>query len=291
MTNVFSKRLVGAVGAVALTGGALGVVAPAQAVTDPMTYTCTSLAFTGAKQFTMVADTDAPRRIAYGETVAPTATATITVPEDVTTSIRDVGMAKKVDGKADVAASVDGSSRPWTLAVPQTSVPPNGALTLFGTGSAGEFAGTKVGTIYDVAVRDFTATLNLYNANGTPATPPTAQVTCLLDPGQNAAVDTVKVVKDQTTPAVKLLQTRQGAKAKVKVSVTAEHGLTPKGRIKAKLLRNGKVLQVKLLSLREGQRKVTFIRLKDKGGYAVKAKYFVNQNFKGSSTTVSFTID
>jgi len=56
MTNVFSKRLVGAVGAVALTGGALGVVAPAQAVTASLTYTCTSLAFTGAKPFTMVAD-------------------------------------------------------------------------------------------------------------------------------------------------------------------------------------------------------------------------------------------
>ena len=99
----------GAVGAVALTCGALGVVAPAQAVTASPTYTCTSLAFTGARQFTMVADTDAPRRMAYGETVTPTATATITVPEDVTTSIRGVGRQRQRQGHARDAADGPGS--------------------------------------------------------------------------------------------------------------------------------------------------------------------------------------
>lgn len=290
MTFVISKRLVGAFGAVALTGGTLGVVAPAQAVTPSLTYTCTSPVFTGPKQLTMVADTDAPQRIAFGETVTPTATGAITVPEDVTATIRDTVMAKKVDGKADVAAKVDGNARPWTLTVPQTNVPPTGALTLVGTGSAGDFTGNKVGNIYDIAVGDFTATLNLYNANGTPSTPPTAQITCVLDPGQNAAVGTVKVVKDKTTSAVTPKQTRKGAKAKVTVTVASEHGETPQGKIKAKLLRNGEVLQAKVLSLRDGQRKVTFIRLEDKGNYAVKAKYVGNQNFKGSSTKEKFTV-
>lgn len=290
MTSVISKRLVGTVGAVALAGGTLGVVAPALAVTPSLAYTCTSLAFAGPKQFTMVADTDAPRRIAYGETVSPTATGTITVPEDVTTAIRDTLLAKKVDGKADVVASVDGNARPWALVVPQTNVPPNGTLTVVGTGTAGDFTGSKVGTIYDIAVGDFAATLNLYNANGTPSTPPSALVTCVQNPGQNAAVDTVKVVKDATTTAVTPRQFRKGAKAKATVKVVAEHGQTPRGRIKAKLVRNGNVLQAKVLSLREGQRRVSFIRLKNKGTYTVKAKYVGNQNFKGSSAKETATV-
>ena len=147
-----------------------------------------------------MADTDAPGKIAYGETVTPTATGTITFPEDVTTTLRDGVGAKKVDGKADVAATVDGVATPWTLAVPQTNVPPNGSLVLTGTGPAGTFTGTEVGTVYDIAVGNFTATINNYQANGTPTTIlPTAVVPCVLNPGQNAAVDTIKVVKDATT--------------------------------------------------------------------------------------------
>ena len=40
MTFRNRTRLVGAVGAVALTGGVLGVVAPAQAATGTLAYTC-----------------------------------------------------------------------------------------------------------------------------------------------------------------------------------------------------------------------------------------------------------
>ena len=140
-----SNRLVGAAGAVALAAGTLGVMAPADAATGTLTYTC-AVPTLGDQQFTMVADTDAPKKIAYGETVAPTTTGTVTVPENVTTFVRDGIGAKKVDGKADVASTVDGSAGRWTLAVPRTNVPPNGAMALVGTGPAGTFEGKKVGT-------------------------------------------------------------------------------------------------------------------------------------------------
>ena len=102
MTNVFGQ---------APGGSRRGCRPDLQAVTASPTYTCTSLAFTGARQFTMVADTDAPRRMAYGETVTPTATATITVPEDVTTSIRDVGRQRQRQGHARDAADGPGLLR------------------------------------------------------------------------------------------------------------------------------------------------------------------------------------
>jgi hypothetical protein len=285
-----NPRLLGALGALALTGGALGVVAPASAATGTLAYTCT-VPVSGAKPFTAVADTDAPGKIAYGETVTPTATGTITFPEDVTTTLRDTVGAKKVDGKADVAATVDGVATPWTLAVPQTNVPPNGSLVLTGTGPAGTFTGTKVGTVFDIAVGNFTATINNYQANGTPTTTlPTAVVPCVLNPGQNAAVDTIKVVKDVTTTTVKAPDISKGEQARAKVKVVSDHGQTAKGKIKAKLVRNGKVMVTKLVSLQEGKRKVKFVSHTKTGNYSVKVKYVGNENFKGSSSKDAFTV-
>jgi len=285
-----NSRVLGALGALALAGGALGVVAPSSAATGTLAYTCT-VPVSGAKPFTAVADTDAPGKIAYGETVTPTVTASITFPEDVTTTLRDTVGAKKVDGKADVAATVDGVATPWTLAVPQTNVPPNGALVLTGTGPAGTFTGTKVGSVYDLAVGNFTATINNYQANGTPTTTlPTAVVPCVLNAGQNAALDTIKVVKDVTTTTVKAPDISKGEQARAKVKVVSDHGQTAKGKIKAKLVRNGNVIVTKLVSLQEGKRKVKFVTLTKTGNYSVKVKYVGNQNFKGSSSTDAFTV-
>ncbi len=291
MSVVLNTRLIAAAGALALSGTALGVVAPANAATGTLTYTCTVPA-SGAKQFTAVADTDAPAKIAYGESVTPTATGTITFPEDVTATHRDGVGAKKVDGKADVAVTVDGAATsPWSLAVPQTNVPPNGSLVLTGTGPAGTFTGTEVGTVYDIAVGNFTATINNYQANGTPtAILPTAVVPCVLNPGQNAAVDTIKVVKDATTTTVKAPDLSKGEQARAKVKVASDHGQTAKGKIKAKLVRNGNVVVAKVLSLKDGKRQVKFVTLAKTGTYSVKVKYVGNQNFKGSSAKDSFTV-
>lgn len=282
------KRLAGAAGAVALAAGTLGVVAPADAASGTLAYTCPVLG--EPKQLTMVADTDAPKKIAFGETIAPTATGTVTVPEDVTTTIRDVLMGKKLDGKADVAATVDGAPTPWVLAVPQTNVPPNGPMTLVGTGPAGSFVGTKVGKVYDVAVGNFSATLNFYLANGQPATVPQSTIVCTQNPGQHPAVDTIAVVKDKTTTRATAKDIRKGAKAKAKVRVTSEHGTTPKGKIKAKLVRNGKVWQTKVLTLQDGARKVTFQRIHVKGAFKIRVKYVGRESWKGSRAVDPFTV-
>ena len=276
-----SSRLVGAAGAVALAAGTLGVMAPTDAATGTLTYTC-AVPGLGDQPFTMVADTDAPKKIAYGETVAPTTTGTVTVPENVTTFVRDANGAKKVDGKADVASTVDGSASPWALTVPRTNVPPNGGMALVGKGPTGTFEGKKVGSVYDIAVGNFTATMNFYEANDTPSVPPSAQIPCTLNPGQHAAVDTIAVVKDATTTGATAPDISKGAKAQARVLVGSEHGTTPKGKIKAKLVRNGKIWQTKILTLREGARTVTFQRIRVKGNFKVRVKYVGRESWKGS---------
>jgi hypothetical protein len=103
-------------------------------------------------------------------------------------------------------------------------------------------------------------------------------------------VDTIKVVKDKTTTTVMPRQMRLGAKVKAKIKVVAEHGETVKGRVKAKLFRNGNWIQTKQVYLRDGKRKVSFIRAKRPGSYKVVGKYVGHQNFRGSRGTVTFRI-
>ena len=289
MTVRLPARVIAAVGALALTGAALAVLAPAGAASVTLTYTCTVAG--AAKQFTVVADTDAPATIAYGETITPTASGTITVPEDVVTTARDGG-AKKLDGKADVAATVSGAARPMTLTAKQTNVPNSGPMQIEVSGPAGSFVGAAAGTTYAVAVGDFTATLNLYEANGTALPAPLSPqvVPCLLNSGQNPAVDTITVVKDATTTAVAARDIAAHHRPKAKVTVTAEHGSVPQGSIRAKLVRKGKVLQTKVLGLRDGARAVRFAPVAKTGDYTVKVRYRGGANWTGDRETVTFTV-
>ncbi len=289
MTLHLPARVAAAAGSLALTGAALVVLAPAGAVSGTLTYTCTVLG--AAKQFTVVADTDAPATIAYGETITPTASGTITIPEDVVTTARDGG-AKKVDGKADVAATVSGTPRPLTLTLPQTNVPPNGAMALEVEGPAGTFAGSVVGTAYAVSLGDFTATLNLYEANGTPLPAPLSPqvIPCVLDAGHNPYVDTITVVRDTTTVSVAARDIAPNRRPKAKVSVVATHGSVPAGTIKAKLLRKGKVVQTKVLGLRDGARKVRFRQVAKTGDYTVRVRYQGGENWTGDRETDTFTV-
>jgi hypothetical protein len=290
MTSRTRTRLTAATGVAALTAGlttGLVLATPAQAATGTLTYTCTILG--QPQQVTVVADTDAPKKIAYGETITPGATGTITIPEAVADQARLAG-AKKADGKADVAATVDGTARPLTLAVPSTNIPPNGPLVLEAAGPAGSFVGAKVGNVYDIAVGNFTTLLNLYEANGTAIAGSPQTIPCVQNPGQNAAVDTIKVVKDKTTTTVKARDIKKGSKAKAKVKVATEHGTTAKGKVKVKLIRDGDVWQTKVLSLRDGVRKVKFQRILIKGNFKIKAKYVGRESWKGSRGVDTFTV-
>ena len=280
MTLARNTRLLGAATVVALTAGALGVVAPAAATSAPLAYTCAVLGQT--RTFTMVADLDAPPTIAFGETIAANAIGTLTVPEDVTAAIRSDLAARRVDGKADVNAAVSGTSRPWTLVFPATDVPAAGPMTLIGVGTAGNYAATKVGTTYDVVAGHFTAVLNFYNAAGAPTSPvPSTSVSCSLNAGQTGAVDTIEVVKDTTTTKVKGRDRAPGVKPRVKVKVKTAHGRRAKGEVRVKILRKGDKVRTSIVTLEKGHARVPLAGLS--GSYVVRAKYLGTGRFKGSS--------
>ena len=197
-----------------------------------------------------------------------------------------------MDGKADVAATVSGEARPMTLTAKQTNVPNSGPMQIEVSGPAGSFVGAAAGTTYAVAVGDFTATLNLYEANGTPLPSPMSPqvIPCVLNAGQSPAVDTITVVKDTTTTSVIARDITANHRPKAKVTVTAEHGSVPQGSIKAKLLRKGKVLQTKVLCLRDGARKVRFAPVAKTGDYTVKVRYQGGANWTGDRETDTFTV-
>lgn len=280
MTLVRNLRLLGAATALALAGGALGVVSPAVAASAPLAYTCAVLG--QSRTFTLVADLDAPPTIGFGETVTPTAIGTLTLPEDVTAAIRSDLGARRVDGRADVSTVISGTPRPWTLVFPPTDVPPAGAMTLTGVGTGGEYPGVKVGTIYDVWVGSFTAVLNFTNAAGAPTSPvPSTSLSCTMNAGQSGAVDTITVVKDQTTTKVKGRDRAPGVKPRVKIKVAAAHGHRAKGEVRVKILRKGEKVRTTVIGLQKGRARVSLDGLS--GSYVVRAKYLGSGRFKGSS--------
>ena len=76
------------------------------------------------------------------------------------------------------------------------------------------------------------------------------------------------------------------------MTVDSEHGSDPKGKIKAKLVRNGKVWQTKVLTLRDGARKVTFAAgPRDQGDYTVRVKYVGARAGRAPAAVDAFTVE
>ena len=280
---------VGAVTTAVLVGAALALVAPATAASGPLAYTCSVLG--NSRGFTVLADTDAPLRLPFGATVAANAAVRITVPEDVTTAFRDVFGVRKIDGTADVAATVDGAATPWSLPIARVDLPASGPLTLDAYGAGGSFVGSKVGTVHRVATGNLTATLAFYDANGLPLSPVRGTaVVCTLNAGQDAAVDAVEVVKDRTATKVRARDISRGDKPKARITITSEHGKRPKGTVRVALRRKGTELRSKKVALERGTATVKFARLTDKGRYAVEVKYLKHKNFRRSKTKDAFRV-
>lgn len=282
------RRRVGAATTAVLVGMGLGLVAPAAATSGALAYTCSVLG--NSRQFSVMADTDAPVRLAFGATVAANAAVRITVPEDVRAAFRLFGV-RKIDGTADLAAAVDGAATPWSLPIGRVDVPDSGPMTLDGYGAGSPFTGSKVGTVHQVAMGNLTATLAFYDANGAPASPVSGEtVECTLDDGQDPAVDAVKVVKDRTATRVRARGISRGDRPKARIRIAAEHGKRPKGTVRVALRRKGDELRSRKVPLERGTATVKFTRLRDPGRYAVEVKYLKHKNFRRSKTRDAFRV-
>ena len=166
-----------------------------------------------------------------------------------------------MDGKADVAATVNGAPRPMTLtAAKQTNVPNSGRDADRGLRPGRVVRRAAAGTAYAVAVGDFTATLNLYEANGTPCPRPCRRRSsrAYSTPGRTPAVDTITVVKDATTRERRGPRHRAHHRPKAKVTVSPSTEASPRARSRPSCSARARSLQTKVLGLRDGARKVRF---------------------------------
>lgn len=287
-TPGFGLRKVAAASAVAVATAGLSVatLAPAaQAESDQLTYTCT-VPVLGDKTFTVVADTNAPARLASGKKVRPKVTATVTIPEDVVGLIHGVLGARSVDGTAVVDTVVNGATKQVEMTVPSTEVPASGPLEIVATGTGDALRAGKAGSRITMLSGGFSSLLSFKKEDGSTALD--ADVPCTLDEGQDATVDTIKVVKapSKTRATVKFRK----AKKVLAYKTTVRSSAKVTGKVRLVIKRNGKkVRSVKVKLNKRGVAKYNLKRVK-KGKYVATAKYLGNSNAKKSSDKVKVRV-
>ncbi len=266
--------------ATSVSAAAQGADGVAPAATAPLAYTCQVLGQT--RTFTVVGDTDAPRRLAFGETVAATVSFAVTLPEDVTATIRDDLRAAAVDGPATVAGRIGKADGGWDLGFVRASVPATGPMTLVTSLPVGTFSGNKMGRSWRIRTGDLNATLLFYRADGQPTSPiPSAAVSCAMPTDQRSLIRKVTVVKDTTTTTVVGKDTAVGSRGRAKIKVASTHGRTPKGEVRVKLFHRGDLVSERVLDLEKGKAKLRTRRLEERG-WSVTAKYAGSDTFRGS---------
>jgi hypothetical protein len=232
--------------------------------------------------FTVVGDTDAPRRLSFGETVAAIVSFSVTLPEDVTATIRDDLRATGVDGPATVAGRIGKADDGWALGFVRTPVPAAGPMTLRTSIPVATFSGDKIGRTWRIRTGDLAATLLFYRADGQPTSPiPSAAVSCTMPTDQRSMIQKVTVVKDTTTTTVIGKDTAVGSRGRAKIKVASMHGRTPRGEVLVKLFHRGDLVSKRVLPLEKGKAKLKTRRL-DERGWSVRAKYVGSDKFRGS---------
>jgi hypothetical protein len=182
-----------------LAGGA------AQAASAPLTYHCTTSPNLGEYDFGAVVDTNAPATLGAGMTTPITVTSDVTIPDALTTTLRDTLHVATVEGASQSVGTVDGVARLSTLTIPKTPVPAAGTMHVIGTGSGGSITAGAVGSSILLGAGNFTAKLTGRDTASNIVVPETT-FTCSLTPptGQNLLVDTVNVVQTSTTTQVEV---------------------------------------------------------------------------------------
>ena len=253
---------------------------PAGAVGSTLPYTCQVLGQT--RTFSAGLDTDAPTRLAYAQTAPTWISLTLTLPEDVTATIRDDLRAATVEGTASVAGKVGKKQTPWAFTFPRTTVPPTGSLVLIGSVPSVTFTGRKIDRMWRIRAGDLATSLRFYRADGQPTSPiPAANVACALPAGQAPLVSTVTVVKDTTTTTVIGKDTAKGSRGRAKVKVASTYGTTPRGDVRVKVFHRGEKVAERVLALKRGKVKLRTRRLTERG-WSVTAKYLGNDVLRGS---------
>lgn len=279
-----ARVLVAGASAVAVAATTGAVLAPAGAQSGDMIYVCTTPL--GPQEFTTVSDTDLPAKMKYGATKAPVVnTSQVTVPGNLSSLAYGLLGARSVEGTAVVNATVGDTPVTIDTVVPSTPVPAEGDLPVDARGEGPAFTADKIGPTV-VTAGDYTANLSFKKEDGTTAIDVVAACTPKTQNAdgtpftQDLTVDTVEVIKANTSTKTTVKQ-RRGKRTLAVSSVVKSRFDTPvTGRVKYVVKRNGKVLRQRAVWVSIG--KVAFRGLPKNGHYRVSTRYLGSDTLKGS---------
>ncbi len=273
------STLTAVVATAGLAAATAGFFAPAEAAGAPLAYTCN--AFGQSMTFSVTNSSDAPASMYAGQSVPIKLTSTVTIPGSLTNAMYNLVGARSADGTAVAKGTAAGRPTTSTLSVPKTEVPNGTDMTVVATGEGGKFTPTKAGA-NALKAGDFTATLHLYKADGTPTSiASTATVPCTAPKGVDTTFSTIMVKKDTTTTAV--APKSKAGKVTAKVTVKAAHGGTTAGKVTVVVKKGKKTVEKKTVALKGGTATVKLPKKLKKGKYVVTAKYAGNGGFGGST--------
>lgn len=184
--------------------------------------------------------------------------------------------------------TVNGTTSTTAVTVPVTPVVATG-LVVPAHAVAAQIVPTQTGEI-KLGAGNFTAVLAGKNADGTASLLSPYTIPCVLDEGQDASVDTVKVVKADTQTVVKARYLK--AKKAIKANVTVKDGaIKATGKVRVVLKKGKKTVAKRTVKLnKRAKANVTFKRIRAKGVYKVKVNYLGDKNHKRSKKTVKVRV-
>ena len=281
--------------ALVLAAGLLGAGPASSAASAALVESCTVMEPHSDVELTASLDTDLPATIPLGTTRDVTTTATVTIPESVTSWVYGSLGARYVGGLAQLETDLVGPGLGSVSAtVDRAPVPPTGDMTIQVTGLPQAFtaqpAGTKVvtGYLYDTA-------LEFEDAAGDPVAS-TLLIVCspkVTTPAQDLTIDTVSIgaPRQATTTDVAARYRGRAKVATVRIAVTNVDRSAASGDVGLVLRRGRARVGHATVSLGPaGTAHVAFHGVARRGHYVVVATFDGSPTSKRSRGSAIFTV-
>lgn len=98
------------------------------------------------------------------------------------------------------------------------------------------------------------------------------------------------VVKANTTAHARARDIARSERPHVHVRVSSDTGLTPRGDVRVRLIKNGDVRRSKTVTLQDGEAVVSFRRVRALGQWTAKVRYLGNANFQRDTDWDTFRV-
>jgi hypothetical protein len=272
-------KLVGALGAAALTVGAL--TAPALAAPQDITYNCDQGSPPLGPLDTTIDPGSIPAKLVAGQAVKRNVTLTVHL------NATQTGLAQTLGTSVKGSIASKGSDA-LSLTIPATPIPPPPATTMnvVATGK-GTISSAKAGSI-KVTTGRVSAKLHITGGGGGPVD---ATSSCAPPTDGSQVLGTVSVSKDKskTTASGSYSAKKQKSTLKSRVKGAKFH-LAGTGKVTFTLKKGSHKVGSAKGTLKKGLAKVTIKKKLAKGTYTVSAKFKGDKGLKGSSGKGTFKV-